>query len=168
MGRQIRVAASLLDEDLFLGFLRESADIQLFRSFAPTQEELWVDQFAPFGPMEIQYFVWNKRYAWKPKYKRTQAGDASYIEDKLHGPVIEFCRTDMEGFLTKNLVVGTYGRVYWAQYNRQKGFLSWYDNITRWVRRTGENLCPGTPLGVYCLPGALALWNEREKKPQRR
>lgn len=157
MGRAIAVAASNVDEALFLAFVRETADIKIFRSFAPTTDELWVNDFAPFGPNEDRYFLWNTRYAWKPKYRRTEPPTYAYIEAKDHGPVLSFRRTDMKAFLEKDLAVGAFGGLYWGQYNRQKGFLKWYEAIVRWVRQTGENLCPGSASAVYCLPDALRL-----------
>lgn len=161
MGRHIAVAASALDEDLFLAFLRETAEIQLFRYFASNQEELWVDRFAPFGPNDDTYFIWNKSYAWKPKFKSTETGDQVYIENNTHGPVLKFRRTHLSSFLTKDLDVGAHGGIYWAKYNRQKGFLAWFDSIVRWLRRRGHNLCPRSSSAVYCLPDAFRLWRER-------
>lgn len=54
MGQQIQIAATAADEESFLAFLRESADIQLFVPCAPTAEDLWVDGFAPFAPYHMQ------------------------------------------------------------------------------------------------------------------
>lgn len=161
MGRRVDFAASALDEDLFLEFLRGSADIQLFRSFADTEEQLWVEQLAPFGPTETHYYVWNMKYAWKPKFRRSLNEEKVYIEDKLHGSVLHFTRTNLACFLAKDLDVGAYGGVYWAKYNRQRGFLLWFESIVRWIRQTGLNLRPGGNSAVYCLPDALRLWRTR-------
>lgn len=160
MGRQIAVAATAADEGSLLDFLRASADIRVFRSAAPSVEQLWVEEFDPFGPEDTQYFIWNADYAWKPKYRQSDGGGWFYVENALQGPVIEFDRTDIEGLLA-NLAVGAYGRVYWYGSNRQKGFAAWYEGIVRWVRRTGHNLWPGGPFGVWALPDAWRLWQAR-------
>lgn len=162
MGRQIAVAGTAADEGAFLEYLRGTADIRIFRSAAPTVEQLWVDGFAPFGPEDTQYFIWNARYAWKPKYRWSDGGGWFYVENRHQGPVIEFDRTDIEGLLTKDLAVGAYGRIYWYGSNRQKGFAAWYEGIVRWVRRTGNNLWLGGPFGVWALPDAWRLWQARE------
>lgn len=167
MGQQIAIAATAVDEESLLGFLRESAEIQLFLPCAPTVEEIWVDHFAPFGPYHTQYFIWNKAYAWKPRFGKINAdvkghGGWPYVLDPCHGPVIEFDRTNVDRFLKRDLATGQYGRIYWAKYNRQKGFAKWFEAILRWVRRNGENLYPELSYGVYCLPDALRLWQARE------
>jgi hypothetical protein len=167
MGQQIAIAATAADEESFLAFLRESAEIQLFLPWAATVEELWVDRLAPYGPYHTQYFIWNKAYAWKPKYGRANEdveghGGWRSVFDKLQGPVIEFSRTNVDQFLKADLATGQYGRVYWAKYNRQKGFKKWFEAILRWVRRNGVNLYPKSSCGVYCLPDALRLWQARE------
>jgi hypothetical protein len=125
---------------------------------------LWVERFAPSDPYPTQYFIWNKAYAWKPKVGRTQEKGRTwaYVEDPYHGPVIEFGRTNIEGFLKLDLATVAYGRLYWAQYNRQKGFAQWFEAILRWIRRHGHNLRPKAASAVYCLPDAWRLWHERQ------
>jgi hypothetical protein len=167
MGQQIAIAATAVDEGSLLAFLRESADIQLFLPCAATVDELWVDRFAPYGPYHTQYFIWNKAYAWKPKLGRVNAGvkghgNWPYVSDADHGPVIEFSRTNVDRFLETDLATVQYGRIYWAKYNRQKGFAKWFEAVLRWVRRNSVNLSPKSSVGVYCLPDAWRLWQTRE------
>jgi hypothetical protein len=167
MGQQIAIAATSADEDSFLGFLRETAEIQLFLPCAATVEELWVNGFAPFSPYHSQYFIWNKSYAWKPKFGQVNEdvsgqGGWPFISNPCNGPVIEFSRTDINRFLKKDLATGQHGRIYWAKYNRQKGFAKWFDSILHWVRRNGENLYSKSSYGLYCLPDAWHLWQARD------
>ena len=166
MGQQIQIAATATDEESFVAFLRESADIQLFLPSAPSVEELWVDRFAPFGPYHMQYWIWNKAYAWTPTYGHVNEdvkghGGWPFVANRWQGPVIEFSRTDVKRFPNSDLAIG-HGRIYWAKYNRQKGFQKWFDAILRWVRRTGKNLFPKSSHAVYCLPDAWGLWQPRE------
>ena len=167
MGQQIAIAATAVDEDSLLAFLRESADIQLFLPSAATVEELWVDRLASYDPYHTQYFIWNKAYAWKPKFGRVNEdvegqGGWPFVDNNLQGPVIEFDRTNVDRFLKTDLATCQFGRLYWAKYNRQKGFVKWFEAILRWVRRNATNLNPKSPLGIYCLPDALRLWQSRE------
>ena len=134
MGRQIALIASETDEQAFLTYLRQTSSIQLFRSSAASEAELWVDSFPPYNPLETQYFIWNTAYTWRPHIIEGEAG-VCHIDLPTHGPVIEFQRTNMGAFL-KSGPSDTWnakGRIYWAQYNRQKGFLKWYEAIVRWM-----------------------------------
>jgi hypothetical protein len=165
MGQQIQIAATPADEEKFLAFLRDSADVQLFVPCAPTVEELWVNGFAPYGPYHTQYWVWNKAYAWTPKYGYVNEevkghGGWPYVSNNLEGPVIEFSRTDLEQFRLSDLAFG-HGRIYWAKYDRQIGFEKWFGAILRWIRRTGTNISPNSRNAVYCLPDALEQWTSR-------
>jgi hypothetical protein len=166
MGRHIRFAASTPDEKMLLQFLRESTDIQIFASFAPSIEELQVDQFASYGPGAMQYSIWNKKYAWKPKYGRVRPevkgkGGWYFIENADQGPVLKVSRTNVERFLEKDLATHQYGGIWWGRYNRQQGFLKWFEAIVRWVRNNGQNLRRDLPFAIYCLPDAWQLWQGR-------
>jgi hypothetical protein len=54
MGRQIAVAATQVDEEMFLSFLRETADVVIFEDFAPTIEQLRVNSFSNELPYHYQ------------------------------------------------------------------------------------------------------------------
>jgi hypothetical protein len=49
MGRQISLVATLDDERVFLDFLRSTAALRIFESFAPTAPELWVETSCPIS-----------------------------------------------------------------------------------------------------------------------
>lgn len=166
MGRHVAFATSAADEESLLQFLRASTDIQIFASFAPSSEELQVDGLAPYGPNAMQYAIWNKKYAWKPKYGRVDPevgghGGWFFVENTDQGPVIKLSRTNIEGFLQKDLATHQYGGIWWGAYNRQQGFAKWFDAIVRWIRKNGQNLCPELPFAVYCMPDAWQLWQAR-------
>jgi len=169
MGRQVAVIASPVDEQSFLSWLRTTAPIQLFSGVASTKSGLRTETFAPFCDSSTQYFIWNEEYAWRPKILR---GDPARnngqpwcrIDLPDHGPVLEFDRTDMQAFLRKGCEQGLHvpGRLYWGQYNRQKGFMKWYESIVRWVRKNGVNVSPCSSWAWYCLPDAYRLWQEHK------
>ena len=119
MGRHVAFATSAADEESLLQFLRASTDIQIFASFAPSSEELQVDGLAPYGPNAMQYAIWNKKYAWKPKYGRVDPevgghGGWFFVENTDQGPVIKLSRTNIEGFLQKDLATHQYGGIWWG------------------------------------------------------
>src|SRR6516225_3367378 len=163
MGRQIAILATKSDEEALLQFLRETAHIELFVPCAPTIGKLWVERFAPYGPYATQYYVWNKSYAWKPKFGRVRTevkdhGGWYFVENPLDGPVIEFCRSNVPEFLKQASVSALdYGRIYWAKYNRQKGFAIWFEKIIRWIRKNGRNLSAELGRSVFWLPDAWEL-----------
>lgn len=154
---------------MLLHFLRDSGDIEILASFAPSIEDLHVDQFAPYGPDASQYKIWNKKYAWTPKYGRVHPevegnGGWFFVENSDQGPVLKISRTNIEGFLEKDLATHQYGGIWWGKYNRQQGFMKWFDALVRWVRKNGQNLCPDLPFAVYCLPDAWKLWQSRGRR----
>ena len=169
MGMQITIIASKTDEVDLLGFLIGSANVQLFKREAPTRKELFVDGLAPYEDIHRYYYIWNKAYKWKPKIVQ---GDPKfhdgqkwcYIENPGHGPVLHFTRTNMKNFLEKGPGNGAFseGRLYWAKYNRQKGFAKWYESINRWVRKHAVNLSEIPSWSWWCLPDAHAQWLSRK------
>ena len=68
MGRQLPIAMNLDDEQEFLSFLRSSAEIKIVESFAPTIEELWVENFSSALSGHWTYNIWNCEYPWSPEY----------------------------------------------------------------------------------------------------
>ena len=157
MGRQIAIAASAADEEAFLKWLSESTDIQLLRSHVPSEQDLWVDHFLPFKA-EDHYYLWNKKYAWNPNVCTTDDGAEFYVQNTDQGPVLEFRRTNVDRFLASPLTAT--GRIYWGAYNKQKGFITWFDKVLRRIRKTG------TPLKVYsstvyCQPD---LWQQLQTR----
>ncbi len=150
------------DEIELLSFLRNTAEIQIFESFAPTIKELWVNEFNPSFVGHHTYGIWNKNFEWNPEYKKVgqQAYDKnhidwSYISNELSGPLLKFSRS--------NLLSDRPGRLYWARnfaapdglkYD-EKLFSKWVDTVWRWVRKNGTKI-PELPLQPYVLSGALS------------
>ena len=144
MGRQIQIAATQGDEDAFLSFLRDTAAVRIFGSFAATPEALWVDTFDPNLTGHWGYSIWNTTFSWKPEYSQvTRARDPKqnghwYVRNKQTAPVIEFSRSDVAH--------RRYGRIYWAkEFSAPHGlaydvdaFSKWYDLIVRWIRKNGQ------------------------------
>lgn len=164
MGRQIGLFASPVDEETFLAFLRERGPMQLCVRAADSEAGLWLDQFPPYEPTRFQFFLWNQAFRWTPKLSGGAGG--CVIENLDAGPVVEYCRTWMDGFLDcvgrKDRYVGGNGRVYWGARNRHVGFEKWYESIAAWVRRNGRNLSVRGQ-ARYCLRDALRQWEERQR-----
>ena len=165
MGKQTAVAMTDLDELEFLSFLRETADIQLLESFAPSKEELFVSQFSPIRQGHWAYDIWNKAFDWKIEYGQVRDDVPKsrnpgwyYIGNTDSAPVIQYTRhnfNDASGL--------SYGRVYWSKYFAAgpheirydvKAFSAWYDKIVRWIRKNGKQKEKGA-YNAYFLPDAL-------------
>jgi hypothetical protein len=142
MGRQVVVALSDSDEVEFLHFLRQSADIQLFESFASTESELRVDAFGTRAG-HWSYTIWNRAFPWEPVVAQTRQDLADpsrrglfYIANKSDAPLLEYSRHSLEPS-------GPDGRLYWSKYfAAPKGlaynvvaFEQWYESVVRWLRR---------------------------------
>lgn len=159
MGRQIALAATRADEQVFLAFLRGTAEIAILESFAETQDKLWVDNFSPQLNGHWTYTIWNKSFSWEPAYKRigNKSVDPSmigwyYTSNRDTAPIIEFSRSD--------IAHNKFGRVYWAKdfaapqglvYDTDR-FSKWFDDIVRWVRKAGRR---DKKTGVYFLSDAF-------------
>ena len=164
MGRQIAVAMSDCDEEVFLAFLRSIADIQILESCAPTKEAFRVNGFAPRERGHWQYLIWNKAFPWHIEYAQVDQdtpGDRQgwlYVQRRSIGPVIEYDRHSFSGRGSH-----WYGRLYWAKPYAagQPGstydvgeFTRWYNRVVRWVRKHEKQREQGT-YKPYYLPGAL-------------
>lgn len=142
MGRQISVALTQKDEEEFISFLRQSADIQIIRSFAETDEGLFVTNFGVRESGNWTLDIWNKAFPWKPEYAKTRLDlpedrrNLSYISNKNDAPLIEYTRHNFN-------LGGVAGRIYWAKNFAApnglsydvKGFEDWYESVVRWLRK---------------------------------
>jgi hypothetical protein len=154
MGRQLAIVATEQDELEFLAFLRSTARIELFESFAPTVGELRVECFASERAGHFHYQIWNSSFPWTPEYGQTKKGNLHYVSNLGAAPILEFSRS---GPGQKP------GRIYWAKYFSAPNGLSydverfeaWFNRIVRWVRKVGVRTKMGR-LGAeaYFLPDA--------------
>jgi hypothetical protein len=166
MGKQTHIVATLEDEEAFLRFVRETADIALFESFAPTADALWKQSFEAERSGHYKYCIWNRAFPWTPEYGRVgpQADDPKcigwyYVSNTGDAPVVEFDRSDFHPVRE--------GRVYWARdFSAPRGldydvaaFSRWYDSVVRWIRKHGRKLQTGA-YWPYYLPDA---WARREE-----
>jgi len=162
MGRQTQVAMADADELEFLGFLRSTADIQLFESFAPSPELMAVPGFAPRDQGHWQYFIWNRAFAWKPEYGRVAEGAVvpdrmgwSFLRNSSTAPLLEYDRHNFTG------AGAVTGRLYWAKHFSTSGplaydvdaFSRWFDQVVRWVRKHGRQKQRGAQ-ETYFMPNA--------------
>lgn len=71
MGRQIQILMNREDERRFLDFLRETAPIQLYGSFAPTRDALAVEDFADEPNGHWKQLAHNRRFLGCPSTARS-------------------------------------------------------------------------------------------------
>jgi hypothetical protein len=147
MGRQLAVVLSDQDEADFLSFLNGSADIQIFRTSAPSRDGVFVDSFGPRGAWNWSYDIWNRAFPWEPILARTRLDlpdlerrGLYYISNKSTAPIIEYSRP-VPG------PDGMNGRIYWANdFSAPNGlrydvraFEVWYESVFRWLRKRKRN-----------------------------
>jgi hypothetical protein len=164
MGKQIQVAMNREDEKEFLSFLRTTADIELFETFAPSINALWCEDFNDALNGHWSYTIWNKKFIWTPEYSSVgkQAHNPEhigwkYVSNISTAPVIQVTRSDIR--------TGEAGRLYWAKdfaapyglsYDIDQ-FTMWVEKIWRWIRKHGTKVRE-IPLEPYVLSGALREW----------
>ena len=160
-GRQIAVAMTGKDEEAFLSFLQSTADIQILVSPAETLEGLSISELTPRKTGRMQFFIWNKKFAWAPDVAPTTAG-SFYVRDIGRAPVLEYGRDPLR------LGSGDQGRLYWSKgltvggqyehkqypysYDAQE-FEKWYELVVSWIKTNSKRKDSGK-LPVYYLPGA--------------
>ncbi|SRR6266568_504570 len=163
MGRQVQIFATQEDVDSILAFLRRTTEIAIFRLFAESVEDLWIER-----PSDWTFYVWNQRFPWSPEYRRV--GEKAYhpemigwyyVANKNIAPIIEIdC-----GDLSKRRA----GRIYWSKdFAAPRGlgydisrFTEWYESLVRWVQKNGRRLA-SERLDPYYLPAAWKSLSEGE------
>jgi hypothetical protein len=150
VGRQIAVSMSLDDEALFWKFLHSIAEVDIYRSWSPSEAP--VDSFVVDRGANT-FYIHNKAFPWKPEFERVDYTDqetgkaGTYLRIVYHhAPLVHYSR---------NL------RLYWPKYFvSQPGdlhydveaFNKWFSSLMRWVRKHGIK----NDRGVWSLPGAQA------------
>lgn len=167
MGRQIAIVMSRQDEKEFLSFLRASAPIQLYASFAKTILDLAVSDFSDLSERHWQYHVHNLDFEWTPEYATVGelAVDPAmigwaYVANKSTAPVLEIDRADIARHRP--------GRLYWARdFSAPRGlsydadaFNKWIDAVWRWCRSHGRKQPAGDTWAPYVFPHAWTQWME--------
>jgi hypothetical protein len=166
MGRQTSVALAEEDEQAFLVFLRDDADIRIYRRAAASPELLNVPSFLPRASGEWVFTIWNTAFPWQPEYAQWQPdhvldelASKFYLKNTAGAPLLEYMRHALDN--PKPMVRG---RVYWntdfaiytgPEYDR-KAFGRWYDRVVRWLRTNGNRVEIAKNWYQYWLPGAWA------------
>jgi len=156
MGRQIQIATTQADEAMLLDFLRNTAEVRIFESFAPSTDELWVDNFSQELDSHRTYHIWNTKFPFGFEYGHTTdplADRQYFIENGSAAPIIEIDRS--------NVRQHEYGRVYWAKYfSAPEGlsydideFSQWFNSIVRRIKKNSAGQLKDS-LTTYFLPDA--------------
>lgn len=161
MGRQLQLATTLADEVELLRAIHALIPIRVFQVFAPTIEELWIDDWESREIPSASYRIWPQAFPWSPTYDRTggpgcppERAGRFYVANASTAPVLEFTRTFLE---TKR-----FGRIYWARdfsapngltYDSQ-AFARLTDSVWRWIRKVGRKMPGAKSWDPYYLPEA--------------
>ena len=187
MGRQLQLATTQPDEVELLSFIRSLAPIRVFLPFAPSRDELWVDDWEtrkipkPKFYLGSGFYIWPQTFPWSPEYAQTggpncRPEDARqfYIANKDAAPIFHFSRS----FLDEH----SYGRIYWARdFSAPDGldydveaFARFTDSVWRWIRKVGRRspnaFKYSAARSAYFLPdawsryGNVAAYHAAEKK----
>ncbi len=183
MGRQLQLATTEKDEVELLRFIRSLTPIRVFRSFARSTAELWIDDWenrkipSPKFHYAAGFYIWPQTFPWSPEYAQTGGPDCRpadagqfYIANVNEAPVFHFSRS----FLDEH----SYGRIYWARdfsapngldYD-EEAFARLTDSVWRWIRKVSHRPSDATKHSRYFLPdawsryGQFAAYHDAEKK----
>jgi hypothetical protein len=169
-GRQIAVAMTPGDEQVFLAFLREQCDLAILRTPAPSRDATRLEDFTPRRPHGTDaFYLWNRSFPWEPEPAPTTDQASWHLPGIGRAPVLEYVRDPLRRG------PGQHGRVYWAKSPSPGGsfelggarydydaaeFERWYGTVARWLRQAGATMGRVTPV-VHCLPEAARTYGVR-------
>jgi hypothetical protein len=156
------------DEQLFLDFLRENAEIRIMRHSAHRRDELFIENFSSTSSGERTFWIWNTAFPWEPviepwhgRHSPDAAIESSFrFVETAGAPLVEYSR---EAFGMQNRRI--HGRIYWntwfalykgKEYD-QNAFGRWFDHVVRWLRKRGKRIEIAKGWSQYWLPGALEI-----------
>jgi hypothetical protein len=170
MGRQLQLATTRSDEVELLRFIRSLAPIRVFQSFAPSLDELWIDDWEVREIPTASFGIWPQTFDWSPEYAQTggpkcppERAGHFYVANSHTAPVLEFSRS----FLMEH----RYGRIYWGRdfaapqglaYDAE-AFARFTDLVWRWVRKVGRRLPLARTYSPYFLPDAWSCYGNTAK-----
>ena len=155
IGKQVRFYMLPNDEQLFLQFLIEKLSCSFWgRSSATPKPHILGDKIgsATEHPELRSVLIWNaafpldkqdirkalmKKYDAE-KYAYIETGEVRYFIESSDAPVIEFSRSFIrdDGRLAKGRIwAGMYRLEGEALIRKEAAFVSWYDQVARWLRR---------------------------------
>ena len=143
MGRSVGVAMTQKDEEEFLKFLKETAEIELLLPFSESQDGFSIEKFPDRNIKEekIKVFIWNKKLGNPPRPKLTANG--KYFIEHIHRyPVLEYSSHKFAPWHSFQ-PIGDPGRIYWSGTKAKshlyddKLFEVWYRKISHWIKSNG-------------------------------
>ena len=162
MGRQIQICTTDSDDHLFDHYLRATFDCVLFKSSAPSFEQLEISSFSETNnsPHGAQILIWNREFPWIPQFGQTNTKDSFYILNKSNAPLIEFSKT----VWTKQ---ERNGRIYWAKYFTSGPieydlveFEKFYQTITKWFIKNASGKVKYAGINTYYLKEAWERYSK--------
>lgn len=161
MGRQLHIALSEDDDRDFLNFLKSKGGVSLIKTFATTQDKLWIEleQNIP-EERSLTYYIWNKKFSWTPEYAQTKTPEKHcYIKNISNAPVIEYSRNPS--------ISDDCGRLYWAKdfatdnldYDVDD-FTKWYNMIAQWVKKHAAGKQNDNGVTIWFLPDAWQRYKQ--------
>lgn len=164
MGKQIQICTTDNDNLLFEDYLRLTFNCAFFQSSAPSINQLQINSFSeansPFG---AQIFIWNKQFAWTPKFGQTNAKDKFYLSDTSKAPLIEFSKT----VWAQNV---SHGRIYWPKYFTAgpieydvNQFEKFYQTVAKWFIKNAKGKTKWAEVNIYYLTEAWE-WQIQNQK----
>ena len=161
MGRQLQLATTRADEVEFLRYIHSISPMRVFRSFAPSVDELWIGDWETVEIPGGGFDIWPQMFTWSPEYAQTggpvcppERAGLFYVSNTNAAPIFEFSRS----FIDRR----QFGRIYWAKnFSAPNGldydveaFTKLTDSVWRWIRKTGKQQPEAGAYSPYFLPDA--------------
>lgn len=68
-GRQLLIATTELDNQLFQEYLKDNYEYVIIMSFAPTKETLFIEDLQSEFKYD-SFHIWNKEFQWEPTFEQ--------------------------------------------------------------------------------------------------
>lgn len=165
-GNQLAVVMTPRDEQDFLGWLRQDADVQVLALDADRLEQVWLQTLPPPGKnprLNHGFVLWNRAFDWTPEVQPLALGAG--VVNAARAPVIEYRRHPTSATSPDQ------GRLYWSRSmtpgggHRWQGgeysydaehFQRWWQQVAGWVLQQAHAVPREKAPPMYYLPDAWA------------
>lgn len=165
-GSQLAVVMAPRDEQDFLAWLRQTADVQILALDAASVDAVWLNELPPRGRdarLHRSFALWNRAFEWHPEVQPLALGAG--VVNAARAPVIEYLRHPLVSSSPDE------GRLYWSRSMTSGGgwrwqggdysydaerFARWWQHVVDWVASHAHAVPREQAPPMHYLPDAWA------------
>ncbi len=168
-GSQLAVVMAPRDEQRFLAWLRQHADVQILALDAASADAVWLAELPPpsrDGRLHRGFALWNRAFDWQPQVASFAHGAG--VVNAARAPVIEYLRHPVSAPSPDE------GRLYWSRsmtpgggwhwrggdysYDAER-FARWWQRVADWIGQHAQAVPRDRAPAMHYLPDA---WSQSQ------